>query len=983
MAVWSRGLLESTFQETVPSQYDYVAFSYYNDSNDGMGLTRTDFESGSASVSLLNPGQALNGLAAALGAVRRTLRTSRAVLRGQPQIKQREPTRIFVSGMQGFGDNLLQRPKVRALTKRYDEVYVQTPCPFVYHDIPGLRFVPMDNPFRTQTKHSAAYPTSTWTPRPAGIPVSRPSYYVLTAGGPGNQERRDAMFADYSPDNAMTLPIKPEWIAEAKKYLADIQIQKPICVVRRPTLRTEWPCPARNPLACYFQNLMGHYRDQYFFVSVADIAEGEEWFDGDVHGFDVCFDHGELSLQAYFGLLSLADMQITTPTLGMVAGIAARCPTFTVWGGLIGPDFILDDKMGLDLHAYAAPAPTCECLRPDHDCQKAIDDQRLLGAFDSFRTRTQPCRYPAAQVQGYAGIGDNLHQRPYVRHLAEKYERVYVLTPCPELYWDIPQARPIALEAEPPEPVDRRTWRTQWHDPRGTVASACRAAVGNAYAFEFPVKREWLVAARRVLDALDTQGKPICLIHRPAVRAAWPCESRNPAPEHFQEAVDAVAGQYHVISLADVSDGNEVFTADVTGIDTRFEQGELPLITVFGLAQLADMIVTYPSLFLLLGIAIRTPTLCVFGGCAKPDIILDPVMGLNRCAWAAPEPFCHCGEMDHECNKRIEPGLVVERVAELQARASVSQAVIVAIPPGIGDIHWIALFLESFRKRHNIERLTVAVNVDWRHTYSIEFLRLLPFVDDVVQVDPAKYAFGWQWHKPYAEREWIRRDAGIPPNTDFLIDANSPLESGVRIEDAFPEYRMNWDYEVRLPDTALANADGIRQAVGGTLVCCYASSIGANANWNGGAFTADHWIALGRLLREQTGCLPVMLAAEWDMDFARAIYVADHKPGAVPAFYWEAAGKTDVANCLALIKQSRAFVGFPSGLPIMATHFRVPTVMFWMREAIWHSHGFDKRFQTAWVAPDTLAEGLYHPILFGSPDATPEAIVGKLRGALK
>src|SRR5262245_26008553 len=59
---------------------------------------------------------------------------------------------LLVTGMQGLGDNIHQRAIVRQFI-RERPVYLQTPWPAIYHDMPELRLLPAHSHLRTQERN--------------------------------------------------------------------------------------------------------------------------------------------------------------------------------------------------------------------------------------------------------------------------------------------------------------------------------------------------------------------------------------------------------------------------------------------------------------------------------------------------------------------------------------------------------------------------------------------------------------------------------------------------------------------------------------------------------------------------------------------------------------------------------------------------------------------------------------------------------------
>src|ERR1035437_879363 len=71
---------------------------------------------------------------------------------------------ILIRGMLGLGDNILQRPFVRAAAAQYDDVYLETPWPELYCDLP-VHLCKRPTSLRSQVKNAAKYHDWAITPR--------------------------------------------------------------------------------------------------------------------------------------------------------------------------------------------------------------------------------------------------------------------------------------------------------------------------------------------------------------------------------------------------------------------------------------------------------------------------------------------------------------------------------------------------------------------------------------------------------------------------------------------------------------------------------------------------------------------------------------------------------------------------------------------------------------------------------------------------
>jgi len=950
----------------------------------------------------------------------------------------------FFNGCLGFGDNFQQRPIIREMLRHSQTVYVRTALPEAYWDMPGVRFVhPGPINLSSQRKHMESLPKGTFLDSaPAGAPARswRQEWPVQTAGAPGISISKHIKDNLKIENYDFTFPLKGEWIAAARRFMAGLNTHgKKLCIIRRPVERTEFNCPARNPKTEYFQLLIDRYKSEYFFLSLGALEEGREWYAGELTGIDAALDHGELPLTTIFALVSMADMTITTPGFFMPMAIALRARAFVIFGGHTAPEIHINPVMGTEMLGWAAPEPFCRCLNNVHDCKKDIPEARLIGAFEELKNRKrEPAKWeslnrpaltppPVADNEepripedifftGMYGFGDNLNQRPVIRHLAEKYRTVYLKTTVPEFYWDIPNVRfvfpdgvsvqhhshakhvfTIPLTTYDEKPADATPMR--WHfkfqriadektgeikfyeedqagvahevPPPAEVLSIPederrRAGIPkDKYDYQLPVKREWIEAATNTLRGLQTQNKKICVVGPPTIREEWPCAARNPKAEYLQLIVDKYKDEYFFISLANLEEGKERLDGEITGIDAEFHHGELPLTTIIGLLKIADMTLTPPAWLLNLAIAVRAKVFTIFGGHAGPEFLLDPIQGLENVAWVAPRPFCNCWRLGHDCRKDIPKDEVLAKFEDLRARPKKLKEVTMGFPPGIGDVHWPAMILESFKERRGIDRLIVKFKEEWKYTSA--FLQALPFIDEV-RTNDTNLPFSFSLAGGHGRPLYVGK-AGL----DYMIDYGSSLERGVTFENVMPEYEVNWDYEIRGLEKYDAYCADLRRRCGGRLVVIYTSSLGGNQHWARTDWTLQDWMELARMIHRENGCKVVIVGMGFDHSYAVELKKLD-----VDDILIDLTGQTEILNTLAIIRAADLFMGFSCGLDMLAVKFRTPTVEFWPIKGISQGGVYSPAFMHSWLPPWARNSDAYIPVVYG-PESRPELIFPKIR----
>ena len=961
------------------------------------------------------------------------------------------PEGVYCEGALGFGDNLYQRSIIKHLAKRYKALYLKTPCPEIYWDIPNAKFIdPGRIPLRTQTKHIANLSKETFSVMPAGTPSLPWRYFAIYTHGwetkPGishvDKLRKSAGVA--LDDFTFNFPLKPEWIVSAEAVKSKLNLNgKKLCLIRASTLRKEWLNSARTPKIENIQRLIDRYKGEYFFLSFADLEPGAEWLDGELHGVDVEFHRGELTLTTLFALIKIADMTITGPGWPMLTAIGLRSKCFTIFGGMAKPEAYFDASMGLMNFSYVAPSPFCDCHRGDHACNKDIPEAVLLERFEELRARpldtsneecweslnrranklpTMGGTEPATKIgesvfyRGCYGFGDNLNQRPVIKDLADKYKTVYLKTPIPEFYWDIPNVKfiypddvgagaghrtpskhlarvPKGLFIKKPDGIpeiigmhrlvradqyngtykcfiEKQGTSQEIPEPKERVSIfediRRRAEIPKEkYSFMLPVKNEWKAAAQTILGSLDLKGKKVCIVRPPTIRKEWTCGSRNPKPEYMQLLIDKYGDKYFFISVADLDGKDEVMDGRLMGIDAEFNHGELPMTTILGLMKIADIVITGPGIGAQASAAVRAKAFVILGGHAGPDFILDPAMGLDNLEYVAPNPFCNCFLMTHDCNKEIPETEILVKFEAFRTRPMKPKSATIGVPPGVGDVHWPLLIMESFKEKHGIDRLIIRFHEC--KDYTSVFLRNIPFVDEV-QCLPEDLPFSFFMAGGHGRPLYINT-GGL----DYMIDSGSSLERGIQLEDIMPDYEVNWDYKVGGLDEHKTYVDGLRAAAGGRLVVIYTSSLGGNSHWARTDWAVADWMELVLLFHQANNCKVILVGAQFDRDYADALKKLD-KDGLII----DCVGQTPIMQTLAVIRGADLFVGFSSGLCMMATHFKTPCSVFWPIIGVSQHGVYDRVFMTSWLPPWCRNSDTYLAIPYG-PESKPDLVFQKLR----
>lgn len=259
---------------------------------------------------------------------------------------------MIIHGMLGLGDNLFERPFIKALPK---PLYLSTPWPFIFHDIPGVHFIRPQTNLRTQAKNIARH--ADWVMPPARQPARQIRY--------GAEGIIPGMIASFGVmPGEFDLPPLPPSPVEGK-YV----------VVRPATVRSEWRADTRNPLPEYIaEAIMYTAARGYKIISVADLQEGQEWLVGAEPYADVRYHKGELPVEQLLALVKGAAAVIGGIGWIVPACLAAKVPAWIICGGQGGfnaPELICPAGSTI---TFAVPDNFCRCRLKAHNCDKRISD---------------------------------------------------------------------------------------------------------------------------------------------------------------------------------------------------------------------------------------------------------------------------------------------------------------------------------------------------------------------------------------------------------------------------------------------------------------------------------------------------------------------------------------------------------------------------------------------------------------------------------
>lgn len=268
---------------------------------------------------------------------------------------------FYVEGMHGLGDNIYSRAFIKALP---GDVYLSTPWPQLFSDLPNVKPVACNSRLRTQAKNLKRQESTEFSP-PHNAKHLKIQYTAqdFASGGLLNGMQR-CFGVDPA---AFDLP----------EFPCPISVDKPIALIRPVTIRNEWKNTARNPNPEYIEWVAEQLKYTHHVVSVADIEAGKEWIEGDEPFAHQKFHKGELGLVDLLGLVRHADIICGGVGWIVPASIAYGKRLFCVLGGHGGhnaPEKITHPSMDLSRMHFATPDNFCKCTSMQHSCIKKISN---------------------------------------------------------------------------------------------------------------------------------------------------------------------------------------------------------------------------------------------------------------------------------------------------------------------------------------------------------------------------------------------------------------------------------------------------------------------------------------------------------------------------------------------------------------------------------------------------------------------------------
>ena len=277
-------------------------------------------------------------------------------------------------------------------------------------------------------------------------------------------------------------------------------------------------------------------------------------------------------------------------------------------------------------------------------------------------------------------------------------------------------------------------------------------------------------------------------------------------------------------------------------------------------------------------------------------------------------------------------------------------------PPGIGDTLWTLHKLKGIREREAPCRLKYVVCSDPQQKPAIrarDLLLLCPYIDSV----------------EFRRSVWPM-DVGCknPKFPLYELVANDYLEpQGGLIENWRPELPSDFDLGIQVPDGARKQ---VRWRLGPNADC-FAVLYFSSAVWNRTTvlphWTPQDWAQMCIQLNSM-GIKPVILGADWDVDYVKEVAAEIMQAGEIPSRVWvNLVDRTPLITALAYMEGAAVTIGVCAGLPMMAAYLGWPTIIFWPTRGVAKTAAqFGAAFKDNWIPPNVRCGGSYLGLDVGS-----------------
>lgn len=304
-----------------------------------------------------------------------------------------------------------------------------------------------------------------------------------------------------------------------------------------------------------------------------------------------------------------------------------------------------------------------------------------------------------------------------------------------------------------------------------------------------------------------------------------------------------------------------------------------------------------------------------------------------------------------------------------------SEPLKVALPLGIGDVHWAATKFRALSEHHGGRPIHAYINKSRNHA-TIGYLEILPTVAKAELSERAPFAISKELPPHHRFPRWssLKGSAGWQ-GFDYVLVANGHLERGLLLDTYLPELgpdSTDWSYSLNISSEDRLRAEHL---VGSDRkpVLLYLSGMGPNVGFHNHKWRVEDWVAVVVLLNA-AGIVPMLVGADTKDDLEYMQWFVRVAGG---SHFRNAVGQTTIPQYCALIEQAACWVGLNSGGGIVSAMRGTPTVMLWSDSKFpiigCEENALHTNMKTSWLHQSQLS--VYRALSLGAPDLTPRNLV--------
>jgi hypothetical protein len=258
----------------------------------------------------------------------------------------------------------------------------------------------------------------------------------------------------------------------------------------------------------------------------------------------------------------------------------------------------------------------------------------------------------------------------------------------------------------------------------------------------------------------------------------------------------------------------------------------------------------------------------------------------------------------------------------------------VIVPQGIGDIFWVYRKLAPHcdEIEINIAYFKNSPDQDIQQR-SKNFVSLFPKVTKVIMLPVEQKQYTELAHHQYNLPNLLKNYN----NTPFNYGVNGFLDTGIHLED-IDDLSVEWEFELPTEPYFIKKQDFILMYVSGSV------EKRSQAKSLNQLYSIDEWVKIANIYKKKFPNHKLFLiGAKFDANIMKQI--------ASKTTCCEIIIEPEFKKLVWLLKETSFFVGYQSGLNIIADHFNTPQVMFYF-EMI-------KDMKDAWVKPSNRKDFKY------------------------